>query len=162
VRLHQAAISPFLEIAPSGITLPALLELGCSCMTSPQSHAAHIERLVESWSKFLPEIGHVRQLFTTGARSRPQTAPFAAPLMELWPIQSRSDWTGEPASLFQSRFTRSLEKRGFGRKLSLALSKAMQEMADNIIQHSGRDEDHPALGLVGYHVEERWMTYAVA
>ena len=115
-RLHQAAISPFLEIAPSGITLPALLELGCSCVMSPQSHAAHIERLVESWSKYLPEIGHVRQLFTTGARSRPQTAPFAAPLMELWPIQSRSDWTGEPASLFQSRFTRSLEKRGFGRK----------------------------------------------
>lgn len=38
----------------------------------------------------------------------------------------------------------------------------MQEMADNVVQHSGPDEEHPGAGLVGYHVEESWMTYAVA
>ena len=77
-------------------------------------------------------------------------------------IQSRSDWASDRSALFQSRFRRSLEIHSFGKKLSLALSKAMQEMADNVVQHSGPDEEHPALGLVGYHVGKNWMTYAVA
>jgi len=161
-RLDEVALAPFREIIPSGVTLPALLELGCFSAIRAHSGAAPLERLIEKWSQYVPEIKRVRQFFATGAGLQSQAAPFDAPCAEFWPIQSRADWTGDPASLFQSRFARSLEKQGFGKKLSLALSKAMQEMADNIVQHTGSDEDHPARGLVGYHVEERWMTYAVA
>lgn len=161
-RADDAGVAPFFEVRPSGITLPALLELVCSSCMRPHSAGERFEAIIQAWSQYLPDLRHARQLLVTGVGSRKKSAPFEAPLKELWRIQSRSDWTDDPASLFQSRFRRSLEKQGFGKKLSLALSKAMQEMADNVVQHSGSDEEHPAPGLVGYHVEERWMTYAVA
>jgi hypothetical protein len=161
-RLDEAALAPFREITPSGITLPAMFELACTFVMRAHSGTALVENLIEDWSQRLPEIGLVRQFFATGGGLESRVAPFDAPFTEFWPIRSRADWTDDAASLFQSRFARSLEKRRFGKKLSLALSKALQEMADNVVQHSRYDEEHPALGLVGYHVEEGWMTYAVS
>jgi len=152
----------FQSITPSGITLAALLELACSWWMWTQNAANAPSQVVASWGMHLTDIRHANALLVDGAEVQKRCAPFDAPRKELWCIRSRDDWCGDPATLFQARFRRSLEQRGFGKKLSIALSKAMQEMADNVVQHSGRDDAHPARGLVGYHIEERWMTYAVA
>jgi hypothetical protein len=34
-------------------------------------------------------------------------------------------------------------------------------MADNVIQHSGTDAEHPARGVAGYHVEPQQFSFAV-
>ncbi|MDO8433844.1 MAG: hypothetical protein Q7S58_15695 [Candidatus Binatus sp.] len=160
-RARDVDVAQFDAAKPSGITLPALLELVCSWSMWSQSAGTALRQIIDGWSQDLPDLRHARKLFAMG--DSPKTpGSFDAPRKELWHIRSRSDWADDPAFLFQARFRRSLEKHGFGKKLSLALSKAMQEMADNIIQHSGPDEEHPAVGLVGYHVDGQWMTYAVA
>ena len=161
-RVEQGSLAPFRGIRPSGITLPALLELVCSLSMWSHSAPSLLEPIINGWSQNLLDLERACQLLASGPSSRENPAPFDAPRKELWRIRSSADWTDDAASLFQGRFKRSLEKHGFGKKLSLALSKAMQEMADNIVQHSGRDEEHPSAGLVAYHVEESWMTYAVA
>jgi hypothetical protein len=161
-RALDADVARFRAVRPSGITLPALLELVCSSWMWSHSAGEVFNPIVDGWSQNLPDLRRARKLLATAVDPQKKPAPFDAPIKELWRIQSRRDWADDPASLFQARFRRSLEKHGFGKKLSLALSKAMQEMADNIIQHSGSDEEHSAVGLVGYHIEEHWVTYAVA
>src|SRR5580700_1504861 len=136
-RADNTDVTPFLEVRPSGITLPALLELVCSSCTRPLSAGDRFEAIVGARSQYLPDLRHARQLLATGAGSQSESFMFDAPRKEFWSIQCRTDWTNDSASLFQSRFRRSLEKQGFGKKLSLALSKAMQEMADKVVQHSG-------------------------
>ena len=161
-RVADTDLARFRSVKPSGITLPALLELVCCWRMWSQSDGNPLSQIVEGWSSRLPDFDHARELFAADAAAPNELAPFGAPNKELWRIQSRGDWASDRSALFQSRFRRSLEIHSFGKKLSLALSKAMQEMADNVVQHSGPDEEHPALGLVGYHVGKNWMTYAVA
>ena len=129
-------------------------------MWSESSQNALVQ-IVDAWSLCLPDL-RLAQALLRGRRIQEERGTFEAPLKELWRIQSANDWASVPATMFQARFRRSLRGHGFGKRLSLAISKAMQEMADNVVQHSGPDEEHPAVGLVGYHVADGWMTYAVA
>jgi hypothetical protein len=85
---------------------------------------------------------------------------FAAPAVEFGPLGTR-DSLDKQAHGFLDRFRRSLEENGFAH-LSRAVAKAMFEMADNAIQHSGADEIHPERGAMGYGVEPGAATFAVA
>ena len=62
-----------------------------------------------------------------------------------------TDWL-----LFLDRFRRSLRDNGFSNSLSAALSKALGEMTDNVVQHSG------TRGVAVFHVGERWTSWGVA
>ncbi len=64
---------------------------------------------------------------------------------------SRSDRDDNDHHLFEARFDAALRQSGFG-KSSKAFVGAFKEMADNIVQHSGRAAQQPAQGIIGYYV----------
>jgi hypothetical protein len=160
-RAKTSNLGNFRSISPSGITLGALMELVCAWWTWARDGQKAGASVVEAWSAYLPDLREANGLLND---ERPRCAAelFGAPRKELWALRRAEDLWGDEALLFQERFRRSLKVNGFGGRLSLAISKAMQEMADNVLQHSGRDEYRPAPGLLGYQVEQQWMSYAVA
>lgn len=81
---------------------------------------------------------------------------------EFFPAPLVTQWKDDQWTLYQDRFRRAMVDNGFGKKIATGLSMAMAEMADNVIQHSGTDKQSQANAVVGYHVMDGSMTYAVA
>lgn len=121
-------------------------------------------RLVDEWSTQCAPLGAVVRVLAGDRLVKPKSAStmHEAPTVELSQIRERSDVAAEHWDLFLARFKRSLVNAGFSTTHALALSKAFGEMADNVAQHSGPDEDHPANAIVGFHVSPGWMCFSVA
>lgn len=144
-----------------GITLAATLELACCFWTWQRNHSEEASELVRSWSQQNQSLEQAINALIY--RHWPTTNVLASPLFEICPVPFAADISSDRWTMYEDRFARSLERHGdFGRKLSLALSKALHEMVDNVIQHSSATVNHPALGVVGYHISRRVMTFAVA
>lgn len=145
-----------------GTSLAAALELAC-CWWMWRETAEEAAVVIEGWATKIPWLQNACiALSRSGFDPVPYEALYAAPEWEMCasPLPDQveeNDW-----ALFLERFARSLQKQGFGRSLSLSLSKAFAEMSDNIIRHSGESRDAPANGVIAYHVEDRRMTFAVA
>ncbi len=73
---------------------------------------------------------------------------------EFFRLRTADDKTSLSFSLFLERFCRSMTAQDFPAKFANALSTVLDEMADNVPQHSGRPSDGIA-GMAGYHVEGR-------
>lgn len=81
-RVEQGGLAPFREIRPSGITLPALLELVCSLWMWSHSAPRLYEPIIDGWSQNLLDLEHARRLLASGPGSRENPAPFGAPRKE--------------------------------------------------------------------------------
>jgi hypothetical protein len=83
------------------------------------------------------------------------------PQREYWPLGSKEALEGARAT-FMLRFRRSLRERaGLTGNGALAIAMAAYEMADNTIQHSGSDLDHPAAGAWGVEVHSDRVCFAI-
>lgn len=83
------------------------------------------------------------------------------PVREFWPLGSRAALEHARAT-FILRFRRSLRNRaGLSGNAALAVAMAAFEMADNTIQHSGPDIDHPAAGALGFEVNPGRICFAI-
>lgn len=160
--VRQDSIAELQALYVDGVTLSAALELAC-CWWMWRAMGDEAFLVVEKWAARIPWLHSAcRALSQRGLQIVPYEALYAAPEWEMCasPLPDQvieNDWP-----LFLDRFARSLQTRGFGRSLSLSLSKALSEMSDNVIRHSGEGQGTPANGVIAYHVENRHMTFAVA
>jgi hypothetical protein len=81
--------------------------------------------------------------------------------LEFFRLRTTQDKTSLNFELFLERFCRSLKQQGFPKSFANALSKVMDEMADNVVQHSGVFVDGFS-GIAGYHIENKRAAFAVA
>jgi hypothetical protein len=80
--------------------------------------------------------------------------------LEFFRLRTSEDKTSLQFELFVERFCRSMKQQGFPTVFANALSKVMDEIADNVVQHSGFLADGFS-GIAGYHVENRQAAFAV-
>lgn len=147
------------ESPPSGFRFPGI-ELGAALELSSafvESRDASVLKLLEAWSRADARLAGARAALD-GTISEPEL--FSAPTLEFASLRSRQDLDRLPSG-FCGRFERSLKNHGFGKKLANAIAKSFFDMADNVIQHSGPDVDHPAPGALAYEVAERSCAFAV-
>lgn len=138
-----------------GIELGAALELGSAFFESRDSA---LLKLLDAWSRSDRRLAGARAALA-GTVSEPDL--FSAPTLEFASLRSRQDLDRLP-SRFCDRLERSLKHHGFGKKLAVGIAKSFFDMADNVVQHSGADVDHPAIGAVAYEVADRQCTFAVS
>jgi hypothetical protein len=145
------------QIEYAGCELGASLELACTKkFLEGFDHAAQALGVIETWVAQDEQLAQsVRAL---DGRER-DVARFAAPTREVVPLGTRESIENHAAGFFD-RFRRSLKSSGFGR-LADAIAKAMFDMADNAVQHSGPDEYEPEPGAMGYEVSDRAASFAV-
>lgn len=141
-----------------GCDLPTALELACTRAEwcgCEQTQAA--TGAIARWARTDDRLSAaVRAL--DGVRA--DVERWSAPVEEFAPLGTRESLDDQAAGFFD-RFTRSLERHGRFAHLSRGIAKAMFDMADNAIQHSGVDEYHPSPGAMGYQVAEGSATFAV-
>ena len=151
------ALDGYVEAKPTDATLGAALDLTCAISTLGDGPA---RTLLQRWAAAIPVAASAHQAFSSA-----QIEPFPPTLesVEFSPIGIASDWgNGGLGEQFVARFTRSLRHSGFPGELADGIAAAFGEMVDNVVQHSGDEELQPAAAVVGYHVEESWMSFAVA
>jgi hypothetical protein len=144
----------------TGITLGAAFELACTRWFWEKDSNLAVE-IAEGWFEAHPEAEEVYHRLD-GAAPRQAVPIFSSPRFEVDRISFREYLGTTGASAFQMRFRRALVGNEFPNNLALALSKVFFEMADNVVQHSTETEGEPAPGIWGYHVESRWVSFAVA
>lgn len=81
-------------------------------------------------------------------------------ILEFFRVRDSNDKTGLAFSYFEQRFSSSMKSEGFPPAFSNALGKVIDEMADNVIQHSGTTNDG-FTGIAGYHVQNNCAAFAV-
>jgi anti-sigma regulatory factor (Ser/Thr protein kinase) len=81
--------------------------------------------------------------------------------LEFFRLRTAKDKTSLKFDLFLERFCRSMKQQGFPTGFANALCKVVDEMADNVIQHSGQLAEGFS-GIAGYHVEHHYATFAVS
>lgn len=144
-------------IAYDGCELGAVLDLACAHHFWERTAAGSLGvELVRRWASSDPQLAQAIAALN-GAHA--DVGLFDAPAVEFGPLGTR-DALDEQAHGFFDRFRRSLTQNGFAH-LSRGIAKAMYDMADNAIQHSGADELHPERGAMGYSVELGAATFAV-
>lgn len=145
----------------SAITLGGALDL--SCYERELQATPILGEALDAWAQAFSPLAQARH-----ALGRPGVLPvseamrYAAPTQEITSTPLPDQFSSSEWTWFLMRFKRSLEQAGFGKLLSNGLAAALEEMADNASRHSGPAKEHPAAGLVGYHVANRQMTFAVS
>jgi hypothetical protein len=82
--------------------------------------------------------------------------------VEFYRLRTRSDQTELAYQLYQQRFVRSLNRLGdFPSSFASALAGALAEMTDNVVQHSETEPGAEFTGMAGYHVDHKFMCFAV-
>ena len=161
-RVADGRVRDLAALDVDGATLGAVFELACARVQWRAERRLEAEGLVGRWAARVPALQIAFDALTVANPGLPRVADFAAPMGEFLVILSRDDWEDTRALLFQSRFARTLQANGFSRTTALGLAGAFAEMADNIVQHSGENSQAPARGVVGYHVQHRWVSFAAA
>lgn len=80
--------------------------------------------------------------------------------LEFFRLRTMKDKNSLNLSYFEQRFSSSMKQEGFPPIFSNALGKVIDEMADNVIQHSGTTDDG-FTGIAGYHVQNNCAAFAV-
>jgi len=80
---------------------------------------------------------------------------------ELFPLFTQDGLTQVAWHPFEARFARSLKAAGFSSSLADGLVNALNEMADNVIQHSDSSPCKPARSVVGYCVTPNQMGFVI-
>lgn len=161
-RVARGRVDDISSLSFGGATLGAVLELACAWVQWRAEGRFEAEALVEAWARRIPEIRDAYVALTAPKPQASVVADFGAPTSEFLAIREPEDFAGDGGLMFQDRFARALRENGFSREMALGLVAAFAEMADNIVQHSGKTRSSPAPGLVGFQVRRRWMCFAVA
>jgi hypothetical protein len=145
------------KITYDGCEVGAALELACAYNAWQRTPAfSPGVDLVQRWAR---DDARLAQAVAALNGTRANVGRFDAPAFEFGPLGARDALDDQAHGLYD-RFRRSLLNNGFG-QLSWGIAKAMAEMADNAIQHSGADELHPERGAMGYAVEQGAATFAI-
>jgi len=147
-----------------GFTLGAALELACARKRFQKEQDTEALAILMGWSQRQPVLEEAASaLRHRGIRPvSNEVIHGQPPPLEICSAPLEEQMKDYQWRMFQDRFSRSLKANGFGPSLAKALSKAMEEMTDNVIQHSGVDKYHQANGVIGFHTASRCMTFAVA
>jgi hypothetical protein len=151
-RLAARGQAPPSSFRFTGIELGAALELAAATVENDSLCAT-----LDEWSQKDERLAGARRAF---AGVSTDAELFSAPTLEFAALRNRVDLEQMTARFF-NRFARSLSAHGF-EHLSVGIAKALFDMADNVIQHSGIDVDHAALGAIAYEVGDRRCAFAVA
>ncbi len=144
------------KISVERVSLGAAVELACYRATT--NGDTEISGLLDEWATPVPLLSAAFK--TMLGQMKPDRIDMFKPRpFEFFPV-SRSDWDDNDHHLFEGRFDAGLRESGFG-KSSKAFAGAFKEMADNVVQHSGPAVQQPAQGIVGYHISDGYMVYAV-
>lgn len=147
--------------AVTGVPLASALELACAWDGWERAGRSDGVALLTRCAEHNPILNTAREALRGGWA--PTVADWDSPPVEIRPVPSRSEIGDVDFSTFGQRFSRSLQRNGkFPSALAIAITKAFQEMIDNVIQHSGPRDTQPARGIIGYSVVPGTMTFAVA
>ena len=141
------------------ISLGASLEAACWAATGD----AEATKVVERWAMSFPIVAEGLAALT-GASSFPSAGDHDAPPHEVRACPSRSELkdasVGVEWNYFLDRFRRSLVKRlKLNTSTAWALSAALEEMADNVSEHSGLGD--ASKGIIAYEVNDEFFAFAV-
>jgi anti-sigma regulatory factor (Ser/Thr protein kinase) len=156
------------QLPSPALTLSAAFELACAIAQWETTGNARSRNFGLSWARTsataldacdrLIGLSDVLEDSPAGSTtSRPEAA------LELHSIRHANDVTSLQWRQYLRRFIHALQEHGgFGVTQAEGIAGALTEMAENVPRHSG-DASHPsARGVVGFHVEPRTMTFAVA
>jgi hypothetical protein len=149
------------EATVSSLSIGASLEAACWRLSDPAALSAVVER----WAKVSPICEQAVAILGT-SRELPRPDHHAAPDFEVCRCPTRAalaDPTGAGLEweYYLDRFSRSLVSRvGVGKKKAQGLAGALTEMVDNVVDHSGLDDDRRA--VVAYAVSTEAFGFAVA
>jgi len=161
-RLVEQGLIDRIRTIPLGeVTIDGAVELACSWWSWQHDGQAAILAQLAQWAREHELLGRVWAALRDGYED--DVDLFAAPSVEVRAApRDKAAISSTTWSTYFSRFTRSLiTNGGFEKKLSYGITRAFEEMVDNVVQHSGITTSAAAPGVVGYHVHRGEMTYAV-
>jgi hypothetical protein len=147
--------SELLSLPKTGFSIGAIVELACvrkHCIPAVQA-------LLNEWGNSSPLL---REAFTVFDNTKypSRNNMWSTRDVEFFPIVGEN-WADEiKFHPFESRFCKAAKAAGFG-DMADALTGALFEMADNVVQHSGTDLAGAAPGLIGYYVCDGHVAFAV-
>ena len=147
--------SEFHSLPKSGFSIGAIVELACvrrHCVPAVQS-------LLNTWAESSPILSEAFTVFDR-AKYPSRENMWSTRGLEFFPIVGRN-WPDKiKYHPFESRFCKGAKASGFG-DMADALTGALFEMADNVVQHSGLDLANASPGLIGYYVGDGHVAFAV-
>jgi hypothetical protein len=147
-------LSDILSLSQTGYSIGAIVELACV----HQRCTPAVQAVLNTWAKSSPTLGEAFVVFEN-KKYPSRTSMWSARNLEFFPIAGRN-WA-DPIKYhpFESRFCKAAKEAGFG-GMADALTGALFEMADNVVQHSGAGSTD-ARGLIGYYVCDGHVAFAV-
>ena len=147
--------SELLLLPRTGFSIGAIVELACvrrHCIPPVQS-------LLKAWAESSPILSEAFTVFDR-AKYPSRENMWSTRDLEFFPIVG-GNWPDKiKYHPFESRFCKAAKTSGFG-DMADALTGALFEMADNVVQHSGLDSANASPGLIGYYVCDGHVAFAV-
>ncbi len=147
---------PWPSVGTTSIGIGPSLELACA-FADWADHDG-ISPAATAWAGTSEPMIEARRALAGGVSD---AAEHETPQREYWPLGSK-DALESARATFMLRFRRSMRERaGLTGNGALAIAMAAFEMADNTIQHSGPDTEHPAAGAWGVEVHANRVCFAI-
>lgn len=160
--VDRGRMDSVLQLVPSRISLAAAIELACWCHASGAGLDPRIIAQVEQWRQTHPKLDDVFDALRNSTRSAP--GDWATLPHEVRAVPSANEYANRqsPFGLFSMRFARALRDiGGFTPKLAQALTRALRELVDNVLEHGSATDAAPCSGIVGYEVTPGRAHFAV-
>lgn len=160
--VDRGRIDSVLQLVPSRISLAAAIELACWRYGSESSLDPRIVAQFDHWRQTHPNLNDAFDTLRKVTRSPPgdwATLPY-----EVCAVPSADEYANPKSTfgLFSMRFARALrEIGGFTPKLAQALTGALRELVDNVLEHGSVTSTTPCAGVVGYEVTPGRAQFAV-
>jgi hypothetical protein len=156
-RIASGNFSELKALSVDSISIFAACEL--ACIRRQNEANSDLLKILDSWAETNPKLRAAFDTFVSFAVPDRRN-PWSSREWEFFPTTLRA-WDSNDHHLFESRFTQGCKQAGFS-STALALAGAFREMADNTIQHSGPNANTPATGIIGYEIECKTVSFAVA
>ena len=142
--------------SPSGFSIGGIVQLACLQSAYPEC----LKSSVNTWRTSSKALDNA--IATQESGLLPSTLNmWDVRGLEFFPIRGRQWADREKYHPFASRFCKAAKQAGFG-NIAQALSGALLEMADNVVQHSGPDPACPAPGIIGYYICDGHVAFSIA
>jgi len=144
------------SLCKTGFTIGAIVELACV-----RKHCiSPVQALLNQWEKSSPLLREAITIFEATQYPH-RNNMWSARTHEFFPVIGEN-WADKlKYHPFESRFYKAAKAAGFG-DMADALTGALFEMADNVVQHSGIGLANAAPGLIGYYTDTRLNRSAAA
>lgn len=158
----RGGVDDVLALEPDRISLAAAIELACWCKAAAPDLDPRIVAHVQHWQQTQPILN--RALAALMGEKENVPADFATVDREIRSVPASREYSDRSSAwgLFRMRFARALrEIGGFDAKLARALSQALNELVDNVLDHGSDPNASPCAGAVGYEVTPGRAYFAV-